>query len=162
MLDDCIQAYGQRLFALCCKLCQNRPDAEDLYQETWLRAYQKSRRLAEVEDQAGYIARICINVFRDGLRRKKLAGFFSLSSEAAQGYVDSRVHAPPPEAGEGDRLVRQAVDSLKEPYRTAAILYYFEDQSVEKAARLLDVPPGTMKSRLARARAALKEMLQDG
>ena len=161
MLDALIESQGPRLFGLCRKLCAARADAEDLYQETLLRALEKQDRLAQVEDPGGYLARICLNLYRDGLRRRKLLSFFSASGEAGRAYLDAQAHAPPPDAGD-EATVRWAVDGLPELYRQAVLLYYFYGQSVEQAAAALGVRPGTVKSRLSRARDMLKEVLGDG
>lgn len=154
MLDALIESQGPRLFGLCRKLCAGRADAEDLYQETLLRALQKQDKLAGVENPGGYLARICLNLYRDGLRRKKLLTFLSLQE-------DNPLPAAPAPEWDETAMVRQAVDGLPEPYRQAVLLYYFCDQSIEEAARALGVRPGTVKSRLSRGRELLKEVLRD-
>lgn len=67
-----------------------------------------------------------------------------------------------PEESLEQSLVRQAVDTLPEPYRQTVLLYYFCDQSIQQAAAALGVRPGTVKSRLGRGREMLKEVLKDG
>ncbi|MEA4969194.1 MAG: RNA polymerase sigma factor [Candidatus Pelethousia sp.] len=158
MLDALIESQGPRLFGLCRKLCAGWTDAEDLYQETLLRALQKQDILVKLENPGGYLARVCVNLYRDGLRRKKLLSFLSLNEEGA---VPPEAFAIPPPQVEEAAFVRQAVDGLPEPYRQAVLLYYFCDQSVERAARVLGVRPGTVKSRLSRGRELLREALKD-
>lgn len=75
--------------------------------------------------------------------------------------MDSFATAGPEESLE-QSMVRQAVDTLPEPYRQTVLLYYFCDQSIQQAAAALGVRPGTVKSRLGRGREMLKEVLKDG
>lgn len=139
MLDALIQSQGPRLFSLCCRLCRSRGEAEDLYQETLLRGLEQREQLLAAENPGAYLTRICVNLYRDWARRK--AG---------------------PEESLEQSLVRQAVDTLPEPYRQTVLLYYFCDQSIQQAAAALGVRPGTVKSRLGRGREMLKEVLKDG
>ena len=161
MLDALIESQGPRLFSLCCKLCRSRSEAEDLYQETWLRALQKQAQLLQAEKPGAYLARICLNLFRDRWRRRKFLCFFSMSQAEGQAYVEARLPVPGPQEEDAGAL-RQAVNALPEPYRQAVLLYYFCEQSIEEAAAILGVPPGTVKSRLSRGRKMLKEVLADG
>lgn len=139
MLDALIQSQGPRLFSLCCRLCRSRGEAEDLYQEALLKGLEQQERLLAAENPGAYLTRICVNLYRDWARRK--AG---------------------PEESLEQSLVRQAVDTLPEPYRQTVLLYYFCDQSIQQAAAALGVRPGTVKSRLGRGREMLKEVLKDG
>ena len=84
-----------------------------------------------------------------------------MSQAEGQAYVEARLPVPGPQEEDAGAL-RQAVNALPEPYRQAVLLYYFCEQSIEEAAAILGVPPGTVKSRLSRGRKMLKEVLADG
>ena len=71
MINDYISLYGKRLYGLCVKLCGNTVDADDLYQETWLKAYQKILQYDTVRSFEGWITGICVNTYRDLLRKQK-------------------------------------------------------------------------------------------
>lgn len=161
MLDALIQSQGPRLFSLCCRLCRSRGEAEDLYQETLLRGLEQREQLLAAENPGAYLTRICVNLYRDWARRKRLLSFISVEQEQPVSLQRQLSTAGPEESLE-QSLVRQAVDTLPEPYRQTVLLYYFCDQSIQQAAAALGVRPGTVKSRLGRGREMLKEVLKDG
>lgn len=161
MLDALIQSQGPRLFSLCCRLCRSRGEAEDLYQETLLRGLEQRERLLAAENPGAYLTRICVNLYRDWARRRKLLSFISME-DAPPPNLHGQFSTAGPEESLEQSLVRQAVDTLPEPYRQTVLLYYFCDQSIQLAAAALGVRPGTAKSRLGRGREMLKEVLKDG
>ncbi len=161
MLDALIQSQGPRLFSLCCRLCGSRGEAEDLYQETLLRGLEQRERLLAAENPGAYLTRICVNLYRDWARRRKLLSFISME-DAPPPNLHGQFSTAGPEESLEQSLVRQAVDTLPEPYRQTVLLYYFCDQSIQQAAAALGVRPGTVKSRLGRGREMLKEVLKDG
>ncbi len=161
MLDALIQSQGPRLFSLCCRLCRSRGEAEDLYQETLLRGLEQRERLLAAENPGAYLTRICVNLYRDWARRRKLLSFISME-DAPPPNLHGQFSTAGPEESLEQSLVRQAVDTLPEPYRQTVLLYYFCDQSIQQAAAALGVRPGTVKSRLGRGREMLKEVLKDG
>ena len=161
MLDALIQSQGPRLFSLCCRLCRSRGEAEDLYQEILLRGLEQRERLLAAENPGAYLTRICVNLYRDWARRRKLLSFISME-DAPPPNLHGQFSTAGPEESLEQSLVRQAVDTLPEPYRQTVLLYYFCDQSIQQAAAALGVRPGTVKSRLGRGREMLKEVLKDG
>ena len=161
MLDALIQSQGPRLFSLCCRLCRSRGEAEDLYQETLLRGLEQREQLLAAENPGAYLTRICVNLYRDWARRRKLLSFISME-DAPPPNLHGQFSTAGPEESLEQSLVRQAVDTLPEPYRQTVLLYYFFDQSIQQAAAALGVRPGTVKSRLGRGREMLKEVLKDG
>lgn len=161
MLDALIQSKGPRLFSLCCRLCRSRGEAEDLYQETLLRGLEQREQLLAAENPGAYLTRICVNLYRDWARRRKLLSFISME-DAPPPNLHGQFSTAGPEESLEQSLVRQAVDTLPEPYRQTVLLYYFCDQSIQQAAAALGVRPGTVKSRLGRGREMLKEVLKDG
>ena len=72
MINEYISLYGKRLYGLCVKLCGNTVDADDLYQETWLKAYQKLLQYDTARSFEGWITGICVNTYRDLLRKQKM------------------------------------------------------------------------------------------
>ncbi len=158
-MEEKIKAYGPRLFGLCMTLCRNREDAWDLYQDTWLRAYERQAQYNPSRTYEGWLTAICVNRYRDILRRLKIAPFldlFSTSEEKEQVLANI-----PVEEKEDFREVREAVDNLPEKFRQVVILYYFEDKDTRRTAEILEIPEGTVKTRLMKARKMLKEVLQD-
>jgi len=159
LIEDYIENYGRRLYGLCRKLCGDAYDAEDLYQETWLRVLRSFEKYNSACDFEKWAARICVNLFRDRWRRKKrspVLDTFPSAEEKTQ--ILENVAAP---EAEDYSMVHTAVAALPEKQRVTVVLYYFNGFDTGATARILRVPEGTVKSRLAAARKRLKERLKD-
>ncbi len=144
---------------MCLHLAKNRQDAEDLYQETWLKAYSKYGAFSAKEPFEAWLTAICVNSYRDRLRKIKRRPLFD-AFESSEEKTRLLEELPSPERDDHSELV-SAVNGLAEKYRTVVILHYFEDRNVEKTADIMGLPAGTVKSRLKRARELLKEALGD-
>ena len=158
MIDHLIQQHGQKLFGLCLKLCAHRQDAEDLYQETWIKAYRALDRYDPDKGAEGWLTAICVNAYRDLLRRSKWKGLFHVFGDNEQKELALRsVPAPPPD--EEAQELRQAIDRLPDRDRTIILMHYFWGFGVKETAESLNMPEGTVKYRLGRAREQLKRRL---
>ena len=161
MFDEYINKHGRRLFGLCQKLCAAKEDAEDLYQETWIKAYKSFDKYDSAKEFEGWLTSICINTYRDMLRRqrwKSLLVPFRTNDEK-----DLALSSVPEQEEPDTSDVRKAVNELPEKYRLVIVLYYFNGLDVNKAAQVLDIPAGTVKYQLHRARELLKGRLgEDG
>lgn len=158
MFDDYISSHGKRLFGLCQKLCGNREDAEDLYQETWIKAYRFFDKYDRGKEFEAWLTSICVNTFRDMLRRQKwksLFVFFRTNEEK-----DIALSAIPVSENPDYSDVRNAVNELPEKYRLVIILYYFNGSDIEKTSEILRIPAGTVKYQLHKARELLKRRLE--
>ncbi len=159
MIDEYIRQYGKRLFGLCLSLCGNRHDAEDLYQDTWLKVLKEIRRYDESRPFEPWLTQICVNIYRNELRRLSRAPFVQFSSNETRDQLFATLAAPE----QKDHLdLYRAIDALPEKIRLTVILFYFRDMDVNQTAQTLGIPPGTVKSRLNKARKLLKEVLTDG
>lgn len=159
MLDDYIEKHGRRLYGLCRTLCQNPDDADDLYQDTWLKVHQKFDRYNPEYEFEGWLTRICVNTYKDQWRKKKLSIIFDLfdSQEAKDAVLENAAAKEKEDYSD----LRTAVQRLPDKFRLTVLLYYFKELDVEQTARILNIPPGTVKSRLSKARILLKEMITD-
>lgn len=157
-MDIYIEDYGRRLYGLCMNLCREREGADDLYQETWLKALQHFDQYDKNLDFEPWITRICINAYKDICRRKKRSPFFDLfqSSEEKDAVMEM---APGQERNYLE--LKDAVDRLDEKLRITVILFYFNGLDQKQTAETLNVPLGTVKSRLSTARKQLREMMLD-
>ena len=161
MIDNYIRQYGAKLYGLCRTLCSSPQDADDLYQDTWLKALAHLDQYDPSREFEPWITRICVNTYRSALRRltrSPVRDRFSTNEEK-----DSFLAAVPAAERVGPEEyadLHQAIDRLPDKLRTAVILFYFRDMDVTSAACILGIPPGTMKSRLNHARKRLKEALE--
>lgn len=159
MLDEYIRQYGRRLYGLCLHLCKDREDADDLYQETWLKALQKLYTYDTDREFEPWLTQICVNTWRNALRRRRRSPFYD---GFATGEEKDRFLSDVPAREPGDYTdLYAALGTLPRKLRETVVLYYFEGRDIRAAAEILKIPPGTVKSRLNQARKRLKGALKD-
>ncbi len=157
MLDSLIEKHARRLYGLCLTLCADSTRADDLYQETWLKAIQHFERYDPLcGDFEPWLTQICVNIYRNDLRRLLRSPFLSFRSSEEQSAVLESV--PSPEQTDYSEL-HHAVQLLPEKLRLTVILFYFYDLDIAAVSKALHIPAGTVKSRLHKARKRLKEVL---
>lgn len=160
MINYYIEQYGKRLYGLCMTLCASVPDADDLYQETWLKAMKKLDSYNTDKPFEPWITKIAVNTYRDMSRRKKRSPVYDgFSTTAEKDSVMMNVAESDEEWK--NKEIREAVDSLDEKLRMTVILFYFNDLGEKRTAEVLGIPVGTVKSRLNKAKKILKEVLRD-
>jgi RNA polymerase sigma-70 factor (ECF subfamily) len=149
------------LVNLAYRFCRDRGRAEEMAQEAFVRAY---RGLAQWRGEAAFstwLFALAINVYRSELRRFPPS---ALSLDEIAEPVDARVSGGALQRGleerQRDKIVRRAVLALPQKYKEALLLFYFQQKDVAAAARILQLPEGTVKARLARGRALLRRKLQ--
>ena len=139
-----------RLVAAVALTSGSRPAAEDAVQEALLRAWERSEKGEEIDSLEGWVTAVSLNLVRSGLRRMR-------SERRARARLHTPALAEPPTA---DRIdVDRALAALPRRQREAAVLRYYLQLSTADAAKVMRVSEGTVKSNLARARAALSERL---
>ena len=156
MIDQYIYQYGKRLYGLCLTLCANTVEADDLYQDTWLQVVKNFSRYDTSRDFEPWLTKICVNLYRNTLRRLSKSPFLHFHSNEEKEFLLCSI--PAPEQADY-RPLYEAIDHLPEKYRLAVILYYFDDRDITATAQILGIPNGTVKSRLDKARKLLKEAL---
>lgn len=168
--DTLIVRYQDRIFNFSLRFTANPSDAEDIVQETFLKAYRGIARFrgdAKFSTWLFQIAKnLCINKFHNTRRRMEHRQVSIFESE----YDDDRPllqleseDASPQErviSAETQSQLEAAIGELDPHYRTALILRDVEDMDYAEIAKVLDVPVGTVKSRIHRARTELQKKLQ--
>ena len=150
-------------FAL--SLTREESDADDVVQETFLRAYRSWHTFIPGTDCRRWLFTICRNVFLRSRERQRPT--VDLEDGEQDAVAAGSVYAAARERGYDDiyaRLdlapaLRDAIDDLAEPFRSAVILVDVEDLTYESAADVMGVPIGTVRSRLFRGRRLLQETL---
>ena len=156
MIDQYIRQYGKRLYGLCLSLCANTFEADDLYQDTWLRVVKSISQYDPSREFEPWVTRICINTYRNTLRRIARSQLLNFRSNEEKDALLQSVPAPVnPDYGP----LYEAIGGLPEKLRLAVILYYFEEMDISATAKVMGIPEGTVKSRLSKARTLLKEVL---
>lgn len=154
---ELVAATTDRIYRLAHHLMRDRDEAEDVVQETFIRAWQRRGDLRDPAAVMPWLSRIARNAARDRLR------WWRRRPEKARTEVEPAGAATPADhaliGAERAAEVRRALDVLSEKHRVILLLREVEDMSYEQIAELLGVPVGTVESRLHRARAALAARL---
>ena len=153
-MGQLVAEHHRVLFAYAYRLTGAVADAEDLTQQTFLTAQEKLGQLRSPESARGWLFTILRNHFLKACRKKR---------PQAAGDLDLNINSVPeavPREDEIDReQLQRALDELSPNYRLVLTMFYFEDFSYREIAERLDLPMGTVMSRLARAKAYLRSIL---
>ena len=162
-----VEAHQSKIYSLCYRMTGNAEDAADLTQEVFLSAW---RSLGSFQSQAAFstwLYRLTSNACIDFLRKEKRRSALSLTTEGEEEegreleVADQRFSPERElEKKEARRAVREGLAALSPEHRQVLVLREMEGLSYTEMAHLLDLEEGTVKSRLARARLALKDFLQ--
>ena len=157
MIDQYINKYGKRLYGLCRTLCANVHDADDLYQETWLKVLKNIDRYDPDREFEGWLTTICVNTYRNAWKRmlKNPVWDNFTGAEDKEIVMENIAAEEPPDYSD----LHDAINRLPEKLRMTVILFYFRDMEITETAKVLKIPEGTVKSRLNKARKLLKEVL---
>jgi len=158
------------LYRTALRMTKNTDDAEDLVQETCLKAYRYFDRFEEGSNLRAWMFKILTNLFINRYRKKSKeptaveydeAGEFYLYNQMVESGAVSENQGP--EKDLFDRMlgadVAQAIDELPDDFRIVVVMAFIEGLSYEEIAAALDVPMGTVKSRLHRGRKMLQKSL---
>lgn len=173
-LQELVRAHGDALYRIARSLTGNPEDAQDLVQETFLRAWRYHQAFRPDGNPRAWLFKILHNLYIDGKRREN-RGARTIPDESAKiqdFYLyrqaldsDQLRMAGDPEAivleGLLDEDIQQALDNLAEHYRTPFLLCTLEGLSYKEVAEILGVPVGTVMSRVHRARTILQQQLWD-
>ena len=166
-----VMKYQDRLFNAILRMCGNRDDAEELCQETFVKALENLARFREDSGFYTWLFRIGMNLAISRRRRGGRVKFHSLdgsgqddgASRPAAVLADSHAQDPAEEVArdDADRRVLEALAELAEDFRAVVVLRDIEEMDYEQISQVLEIPVGTVKSRLYRARCMLQEKLKD-
>jgi RNA polymerase sigma-70 factor, ECF subfamily len=152
-----IKDYMPRIYRTAYLFMKNRDDASDITQEVCLKAYKNMDTFDENRPLYPWLYRITKNLCLNQLQTKKHKEF-ELPEEA---LIPGTFHTPDRimEEKEANEKIKQALDALKPNYREIIMLKHFHDCSYAEIADILDIPIGTVMSRLYNARTSLKRLL---
>ncbi|GAA3697098.1 RNA polymerase sigma factor SigE [Zhihengliuella alba] len=158
--ETIVEEHSSQVYRLAYRLTGNAPDAEDLTQETFVRVF-RSLHTFTPGTIGGWLHRITTNLFLDQARRKSRIRFDALAPDA-----ESRLAGREPgpertfEHNNLDVDVQRALDALPADFRAAVVLCDLEGFSYEEVAAALGVKLGTVRSRIHRGRALLRDRLE--
>lgn len=165
--EQMMRASGPRVYTLAVRLAGNVTDGQDLAQETFVKAYEHWESFRGESEVATWLYRICVNCWKNRMRYERRRAFwkhFSLDGgrEDENDPVRDLPSGEPPvseplERTELEAQVQAALAKLQSQDRAILVLREMEEKSYEEIAELLDVPIGTVRSRLSRAREKLAQ-----
>ena len=153
-----VTEYRDRLFKTAFRICGNASTAEDMVFETLMRAVDK---IGTYDGKGGFfqwLYSIMMNIHKMDLRRKG-ANALDFSPEIPDIPDEGPDAAETLSIAEDSALLRKAVERLPLPFRTVIAFRYFEDMSVTEIAKVMGISEGTVKSRLSRAKYAIRRIL---
>lgn len=164
-VEKCLDDFGTDIYRFCLKLCADKTDAEDLYQQTFLKALETDWTLDWEKNPKALFFSLAYNLWKSD-RRKQARRNRIAPCSSYENKIETAVHC---EENIEERYlqkefvaeVRQIIQNLPEKFQVPLILFYFSDCSIEQIAMIIKKPPGTVKSRLFKGRNLIKKRLED-
>lgn len=163
--NELVLKYQSKVVNIAYGMLSVREDAEDAAQEVFIKIYKNISSFNENSAISTWIYRITVNTCNDILRKrinKKTISIYSDNDDESDMAIPDSSHTPEEaaEASEIHRTLLAAISGLKEEYRCVITLFDLEGMSYEEIAKIINVPVGTVKSRLSRARGQLRKSLE--
>lgn len=164
-LKRLITEYGMHLYSFCCNLTGNRMDADDLYQDTILKAVELRHRLDSSGNPKSYLIGISIKIWQNHRKkyaiRQRILPMAEYEETLIQDAIDPGI-LPEGEVIRKEMIqeVRTGIKRLPEKLQIVLYMYYTAEMSLEEISQALHIPRGTVKSRLYTGRNQLREYLE--
>ena len=146
-----IQMYQDNLFRIAFSICQNREDAEDVVQETFLRYHSNAMDFNDEMHIRAWLIRVAINKAKNCNHT-----FWRKNKLSLEDYMETLTFETP----ESENLF-ETVMKLPEKYRIVIHLFYYEDYAIREIAEILHLSESNVKVRLSRGRVLLKQSLKE-
>lgn len=164
-LERCMDAFGTDIYRFCMKLCMDKADAEDLYQQTFLKALESDWVLDWEANPKALFFSMTYNLWRSD--RRKAARRFAIAPGSGL-EEDRKEQLPSGEDIEENFIQKELaaatnkiIEGLPEKIRVPLTLYYLFDFTVEQVSQTIKKPSGTVKSRLFKGRSIIKKRLEE-
>ena len=164
--EKLVRPHFDRLYRLAWRLCGQRAEAEDLFQELLIKAYGKLDDLVRIDKPGPWLCRVMYNLFVDERRRfaRRRMHTVEEGEMAGDGLAGlPGTQDPVRENERRERLLKldSALSMLSDKHRVVVLLHDTEGYKLSEIQELTGIPVGTIKSRLHRARARLRDILID-
>jgi len=167
---ELLDLHRDRVFNITFRMLGNRHEAEDVAQEVFITVFKTIDTFREESKFSTWLYRVTVNQCKNRIKylaRRHDKSRDELDDATATDGVNGAIAAPAPRSPERaleglqmEKLLQEAIAELEEDQRTVIILRDVEDLSIEEICTITDLPDGTVKSRLHRARAVLRKKLQ--
>lgn len=165
--DEIVYRYKDRLVNFLFRYTGNRDDSEDLAQDAFIKLYRSKHLYQEIAKFSTWFYTIAINVAKTYIKKKSKLSTLSISDYDPENDKDFDIPANvlEPDEETNARLenyyIQKAINSLDDTYKEAIILRDIQDLDYKEIAKILDIPIGTVKSKINRGREKLKVILKD-
>ena len=161
--DALVRPHLSYLYRLAYRFCGNPEDAEDLVQDLLIKLYPRCEELEKVEKLRPWLVTTLYRMFVDGTRRQKRSPLELIDDEVVfYETADGDNESPDQELAEDQRIsqLQAAFERMSEEHRVLLTLHDIEGYRLVELQEMLDVPVGTLKSRIHRARARMRKLLE--
>lgn len=150
-VQELVEMYKDNIYAAAFNICKSAADAEDVVQDTFLQYYMTKKEFDDEKHIRYWILRVAIN------KAKNIQSSFRRKNEMSlEDYVETLTFETPE-----SRELFEEVMKLPEKYRVVIHLFYYEDYSIKEIAKILRNTESSVKVRLSRGRAKLKDSLKE-
>ncbi|CAH0347765.1 RNA polymerase sigma factor SigW [Bacillus sp. CECT 9360] len=164
---EIVELYKDKVFQICFRMLGNRHEAEDMAQEAFVRAYVNIQSFNINMKFSTWLYRIATNLCIDRIRKKKPDFYLDAQVAGADGLdmysqiaADTALPEEEVESLELQETIQAEILKLPEKYRLPIVLKYIEELSLKEISEILDLPVGTVKTRIHRGREALRNQLR--
>lgn len=164
-IERCIDEFGTDIYRFCLKLCRCRQDAEDLYQQIFLKALESSYILDWEENPRAFFFSAAHNLWKSDRRKAARRSAIAPCTSIDEGQEHLIQSGGNPEQDyfrkEAAEEISRIIEALPEKFRIPLTLFYLFDFKVEQIGRMTGKTPGTVKSRLFKGRKMIKKRLEE-
>lgn len=164
--EEIVIHFQHRLYQVCYRMLNNAAEAEDIAQEAFVRAYVNLESYDQKRKFSTWLYRIATNLCIDRIRKKKPDYHLDAEVPGTEGLdmysqiaADQELPEEEVEKMEMQERIQYEVSRLPDKYRTIIILRYMEDLQLQEIADILEMPLGTVKTRVHRGREALRQQM---
>ena len=164
-IEKCIDMFGTDIYRFCLSLCADKTDADDLYQQTFLKALESSINLDWNSNPKALFFSLVHNLWKSDRRKQvrrdaiapsenlddKATNFMHSSENIEQDYLKKELLS----------VLNRIIQALPDKFRIPLTLHYLSELTVEQISIVIKKPPGTVKSRLYKGRNLIKKRLEE-
>lgn len=165
---EIVEIYKDKVFQLCYRMLGNRHESEDIAQEAFIRAFINIQSFNIDLKFSTWLYRIATNLCIDRIRKKKPDFFLDAEVAGTDGltmysHIPSKSDMPEKELEslELEETIQREIMRLPDKYRTVIVLKYIDELSLNEISEVLNLPIGTVKTRIHRGREALRKQLRN-